>query len=651
MRAAAAVVALVSIGAGGGTTTTTPSTGAAVAPRLTLVTHNAYVTAGRDLTLCVRVRGVADPSEAEIAVTTYERLITRTDFRRTLEGRLRLSLRTEVTPVADLALPCGPNAFYLPAVQPPRNGREGVYPVRVELRDIADPRVLSSFVTHLIYVPTLPVATPVSAAIVIPVHDAPALQAGGARHLAHADELAALAAALHAVPGVPLVLDPTPETLDALAAAGDDGEAAIVALRESLSGRQVLGGPYVPLDLPALLDAQLGDEADAQFSAGSDAVAQRLLGAGLRPDARTWVVRDPIDDEALTNLRGRGYDRLVVPPENLDELPTDLPLDERSRPFRVPGRSGSEQEAFVADPNLAGHFAGGDQVLRAHHLLAEMSFVYFEAPNEDPRGLVAVAPRDWRPNRAFLQALLQGLQGNPVVRAATLDTLFTEVPPARDGRAPLERELVASPDDTAYESGALRSTRTRLNGFASVVAPDNELPDQLRDRVLVSQSIDLTAGRDRSYLRAVDAVIKDQVDRIKLPTGRTITLTAREGEIPISFRNETGYRVRVRVRVESEKLLVKDAERDLELVRLNTTERFSVQARTSGDSALTIVLESPDRTLAINQTLLRVRSTAASGVGIVLSAGAAIFLVVWWGRDIRRRRRSRRAGEAPGRGG
>jgi hypothetical protein len=71
-----------------------------------------------------------------------------------------------------------------------------------------------------------------------------------------------------------------------------------------------------------------------------------------------------------------------------------------------------------------------------------------------------------------------------------------------------------------------------------------------------------------------------------------------------------------------------------------------VQARTSGDTALTIVLESPDRSLRINRTLLTVRSTAASGVGIVLSAGAAVFLVVWWGRDIRRRRRDRRLGEA-----
>ena len=644
-------MALISQGAGGGRTTTTSVPRSTASARVTLVTQMSYVNSGEHFILCVRVRGVADPSQAELVVSTYERLVTRTDFRRTLEGTLRLNVDTDVIPLTEPALPCGADSFYV-LVPPPRSGSEGVYPVKVELRDTADPRVLNSFVTHLIYVPTVPVAKPVNAAIVLPVHDAPALQPGGARHLAHLDALAALAAALQTVPDVPLVLDPTPETLDALAAAGDDGQAAVATLRDSLRSRQVLEGPYVPVDLPSLLDAQLGDEADAQFTAGSDVVARRLLTGDQRPDARTWVVRDPIDAEALANLRGRGFDRLVVPDENLSEQPNDLPLEERARPFSVQGRPGSEQEAFVADANLASHFAGGDQVLRAHHLLAEMSFVYFERPGEeDPRGLVAVAPREWRPTRAFLQALLQGLQGNPLITAMTLDALFNAVPPARDGRTPLERELVASPDGTAYSAGALRSTRSQLNGFATVVEPGNDLPDRLSDRLLVSQSIDLPAARRSSYLGAVDVAIREQVDLIKLPTGRTITLTAREGEIPISFRNETGYPVRVKVRVESDKLVVQDNERDLDLVRLNTTERFSVQARTSGDSALTIVLESPDRSLPINRTLLTVRSTAASGVGVVLSAGAALFLVVWWGRDIRRRRRNRRLSEAPASGG
>ena len=36
------------------------------------------------------------------------------------------------------------------------------------------------------------------------------------------------------------------------------------------------------------------------------------------------------------------------------------------------------------------------------------------------------------------------------------------------------------------------------------------------------------------------------------------------------------------------------------------------------------------------------QSTAVSGVGVVLSVGAALFLMVWWARHWRRTRRSRK---------
>ena len=37
-----------------------------------------------------------------------------------------------------------------------------------------------------------------------------------------------------------------------------------------------------------------------------------------------------------------------------------------------------------------------------------------------------------------------------------------------------------------------------------------------------------------------------------------------------------------------------------------------------------------------------IRSTAVSGVGVVLTIGAAGFLALWWGRHLRRARRERR---------
>jgi hypothetical protein len=46
--------------------------------------------------------------------------------------------------------------------------------------------------------------------------------------------------------------------------------------------------------------------------------------------------------------------------------------------------------------------------------------------------------------------------------------------------------------------------------------------------------------------------------------------------------------------------------------------------------------------LLIGNTKFTVRSTATSGVGLLLSAGAALFLVLWWARHILRGRRTAR---------
>ena len=656
--AAALVLGLVSLGAVSGRQQASAVNGAAaptgapakIAPTggLSLVTQSAFVRAGENFILCVRVSGVADASQGELAVFTYSRLLNRTNFLRTLEGKsLGKQLGFVRVPLQGVQVgSCGEGSFFL-SVPPPEGASGGVYPVRVELRGADDTTaVISSFVTHLVYVASLPVTQPINVALVLPVYDTPALQPGGARHLRRLNDIRELAGALESVPDVPAVIDPTPETLDALAAS-DTGREALSSLRNAVHDRQLLAGPYVPLDLPALLGAQLGDEASAQLTAGSDVVAQRLLAEGQRPDPRTWVASDPVDQESLADLRGRGFDRVVLPATNLSPLRDGLDAANRARPFTVEARPGSRQTAFVADPDLSAHFVdGGDDVLHAHQLLADLAFIYFEVPNEPTggRGVVAVAPRSWRPTGAFLRALLLGLRANPVVSAVTLDTLFSNVPAAVDRRRPVERTLVPSPRSGPYPARALHAARAHLDGFASVLGRENPLPDRLSARLLVSQSIDLRSSRRAAYLDAVNTTIKDQMARIKLPTGRTITLTAREGEIPISFRNETGYPVHVKVRIESDKLIVRDRDRirPLDLARLNTTARFSVKARTSGDTGLDIVVESPDGSLPIANTLLTVRSTAASGVGIVLSAGAALFLVVWWGRDFRRGRRARR---------
>jgi hypothetical protein len=79
-----------------------------------------------------------------------------------------------------------------------------------------------------------------------------------------------------------------------------------------------------------------------------------------------------------------------------------------------------------------------------------------------------------------------------------------------------------------------------------------------------------------------------------------------------------------------------------DLTRRNTTLRFTVQARTSGTFPLEVTLRSPDGKVVLSRGRFTIRSRAASGVGVILSVSAVVFLVLWWTRHIVQARRARR---------
>jgi len=69
---------------------------------------------------------------------------------------------------------------------------------------------------------------------------------------------------------------------------------------------------------------------------------------------------------------------------------------------------------------------------------------------------------------------------------------------------------------------------------------------------------------------------------------------------------------------------------------------LSVEARTSGAFPLHLTVLTPDGSTVIARTTFTVQSTALSGVGVFLSVGAGLFLVVWWSRHAWKARRATR---------
>jgi hypothetical protein len=131
------------------------------------------------------------------------------------------------------------------------------------------------------------------------------------------------------------------------------------------------------------------------------------------------------------------------------------------------------------------------------------------------------------------------------------------------------------------------------------------------------------------------------VSAISAPARETITLTARDGTVPLTLRNDAEMPVRVVVHLRSPKLEFPEGE-SIALTLTEATTRLDIEVRTlaSGSFPLEVQITSPDGGITLSTIDVSVQSTAVSGVGVVLSAGAALFLMVWWARHWRRTRRS-----------
>jgi hypothetical protein len=604
----------------------------------------------------------------ELRAIIHSSVTSRTAFARSVDGdRLGSTIATAAAqPDALPAAPAGGRTFTLHLQDPnaardpsrvrlpmPRGSLVGVFPVEVELRDPQSGQRVSSFITHLVAVAPsadgAPLGEPLNVSWVWRIAADPATDPEGRLRAAFLQQIGAqgrltrLAAAASRTGGVPLTLVPGPETVEAWAQRAKTDPTAnggVLALRAAARTQQVLSGPYVPVDIPALERVGLGNEGSAGLARGALILSQAL---GERVDPRTTDL-SPLDDTTLVRLQGARVDRLLVDPNELVPL-EQTPQLTPARPFYLQGQ-GRALTAFQTDRGLADFLRGaGTPALRAQHFLAGLAVVAIELPNQT-RGVAVEMPPRWNPQPALVDAVLGGLGNNPLVSPVTLDTLFDRVPVEQTRSGAVVRKL-ASPSSTPATVNATkyRATRDRLDAFATTLPDGNPVVSLGEHNLMVSLTSAWpgAVGRQQSAARldAVDRGIEAFSGLIQTPpSGLTVTLTSRSAEIPLSFNNRSNETVRVRIRFESDKLrFTHGNEQLLTLPPRNKTFRFPVETRASGTFPLRMTLLSEDGKLPLGTARYTVRSTVVSGVGIFLTIGAFVFLAIWWITHWRRSRR------------
>ena len=80
----------------------------------------------------------------------------------------------------------------------------------------------------------------------------------------------------------------------------------------------------------------------------------------------------------------------------------------------------------------------------------------------------------------------------------------------------------------------------------------------------------------------------------------------------------------------------------VDLKQAETIVEVPVRARTSGSFAMKVEFHTPDGLVEVGAPArVQIRSLAVSGLGLVLSISALVFLAFWWFKDWRRRRNQR----------
>lgn len=634
-----------------------------------LISQDPWTPMGGELRIAVRVAPrLAGAPDAVLRFAASAPLTSRSDFDRVLNEGVRGSPIDQVEiALAPLTPDAGGARVVTIGLEPTQREagrlalrRPGVYPLEVEILDGAtEDSEGTSFTTFAVVTGATsaglpePLASPLGVAWVWPFAEGPVLLPDGTRDpsvlrsFQPDGRLGRQANALARAGDVPLTLVPSAETLESWVdySRTDVGASQGAAVLVDVAGRSlVLSTTYVPTDLPSLLQAGLPVVVERQRNHGH----RVLTGLLTTPPETAIALARPASAASLAYLRAAGVDRIVVDAAALATSSSRSATITRPFEIRPTGDDTSAIDAVASDNRLVALLAGTNPpALRAQHVLAGLSMIALEAPSAR-RAVVLASPPELDAPRDVFDALLAGLRGNPWLEPLTVADVFERVPASGTAGRPEVRAVApAEIPDPPLPAPAYELAAARVEAFKAAFGATEPLVSEAERSLLVVESSTFlgSAGIARASATAarINALIDGVLSQIRVPDPGTITLTSREGSVPLTFRNDTGRTVRIVVTVESPKLFFPEgATRSIELPPKSTTLQLPVRARTSGTFQLRLSVRTAEGGLVIAETRFQVRSTVVSSVGLLLMIGAAVILALWWGWYILRARLRRR---------
>ena len=405
--------------------------------------------------------------------------------------------------------------------------------------------------------------------------------------------------------------------------------------------------PYAFPDLPTLVEEGPFEHPFDQLRVGQTETNETL---GIELD-ETWLFAPAgrLHAASLEQVQRWGASRTFFSPNSLvpsvtpDSSGCPAPVLSFTCPIVVETLNGPVT-GYVADQGMSERLAllqsqPEDRVL-LQRFFAETVLIREELPAIADRVVQATIPSLWHPTPQMSRVLLNGIRGAPWLRTVTPD----------DGilGKPVEKQVVDDaeqiqnvPDFTFF--ALLDETGEMVESYGSLVSPESPRLLRLRRNALAAESRSLWREPERAeeLVRASGAEAAAEMEKITLEGAPEITLTSRQGELPIVLSNEAGYPVDVEIELFSDNLEFKEVavRQTFEPGRHPLTLEATAQA--SGAFPLRVVVRSPEGGYEIASKDILIRSTQLNRIALGITVGALAFLILFYAsRPFRRRKRT-----------
>ena len=634
-----------------------------------LLSQDQYVAGveGSSFSLSVFVEGpssLGDRAPTSLLVTAHRPVESRRELHEVLLGELPSNVDTLEFPIEGLRDASGVITLSIPielgTTTPGKlqMSAAGLYPVSIVLAVGAEfTDRLVTFVERLPDGNTEPeTAAPLPTSIFGSISGSVTMQSDGSTVVSADDRssLSDLVTVADALPGFPLTVSVSPETVQGLSRSTPEDGQLLTSLQftDSLS---YLSMPYVDIEPRDVVGTRFTDVFVDQLRQGEDALSDALPLTTARRVA--WAVEDAPSAADVQLIRDLGFRSiLLLPDAQRDPGMELLQFVDPTRLVDLELEGRGTIEAQVADPRLsdlltrAARYPVSDSFLVAQHVLADIKLLRQEIVDRGEsltgRSLVLTTNDGSMMSIELLTAVVDTLGASRLVALVDLDeALSRSAVGLADGR-PIALTL-PEPESVADEAPFVSYSfaASRIAAYSSMLPDGDDRPENWRRFLDVLADRRFDAAQRQEFVEVIVTDTAMIADGLVAPTPAAFTLGGRSSQLRLSLRNDGPTDLRVRLRVASPKLLFPDGEPVVVLASGTTTPvEIEVEARSNGRFPVTVQVITPDGGVALTDPIVfTARVNALAGLGQVVTGVALLLLATWWVRHWRAQYRRKQA--------